>query len=121
MRRILVSVAVAALLLGGGRAWAEIYTTESLERDFTLEWQVTRSAGGPVIEGYVYNKTNLGATRMLLVIERLDGAGQVMSRSTVWVLGGVPPGNRAFFEAKTAEAAAYRVQVLNFDWVGRGR
>src|SRR2546421_9389754 len=36
--------------------------------------------------------------RMILAIERLDGAGQVVGSSTAWVLS-VPPGNRAFFEA----------------------
>jgi len=40
--------------------------------------------------------------------------------STAWVLG-VPPGNRAFFQAKTTEAASYRVRVLTFDWGPRGR
>jgi hypothetical protein len=119
MRRILVSVVIVTLLLGGGRACAETDAAESLSRWFTLEWQVTRSPRGPVIEGYVYNKTNRGVFRMLLGVERLDGAGHVVGRSTVWV-SGVPPGNRAFFQAKTAEATGYRVQVLNFDWVGRG-
>ena len=120
MHRILVSVAVAALLLGGGRTWAETYAAESLNRYFTIEWQVARSAGGPVIEGYVYNKQDMPVIRMVLAIERLDGAGQVVGSSTVWVLGGVPPGNRAFFQAKTTEAASYRVKVLTFDWGNRG-
>jgi len=51
MRRTLVSVAVAVLLVGGGRAWAQTYAAESLQRYFTIEWQVTQSARGPVIEG----------------------------------------------------------------------
>lgn len=120
MRRILVSVAVAALLLGGVRAWAETYAAESLDRYFTIDWQVARSARGPVIEGYVYNKKDQTVVRMVLAIERVDGAGQVVGSSTVWVLGGVPPGNRAFFQAKTTEAAGYRVKVLNFAWGPRG-
>jgi len=120
MRRILVSVAVVALLLGGGRTWAETYAAESLNRYFTIEWQVARSAGGPVIEGYVYNKQDMPVIRMVLAIERVDGAGQVVGSSTAWVLG-VPSGNRAFFQAKTTEAAGYRVKVLTFDWGPRGR
>jgi len=120
MRRILVSVAVAALLLGGGRARAEIYAAESLNRYFTIEWQVARSAKGPVIEGYVHNKQDIPVVRMVLAIERVDGAGQVVGSSTAWVLG-VPPGNRAFFQAKTTEAVGYRVRVLTFDWGPRGR
>ena len=120
MRRTLVSVAVAVLLVGGGRAWAQTYAAESLQRYFTVEWQVTQSARGPVIEGYVNNKTDMRASRMLLEIERLDGAGQVVGRSSVWVLGDVPPRNHAFFQARTAQAAGYRVQILTFDWAPRG-
>ena len=120
MRRILVSIAVAALLLGGGRAEAETYAAESLNRYFTIEWEVAPSAKGPVIEGYVYNKKDQVVVRMILAIERLDGAGQVVGSSTVWVLGGIPAGNRTFFQAKTTEAAGYRVKVLTFDWGPRG-
>ena len=120
MRRILLSIAVAVLLLGGGRAGAEPFAAESLNRYFTIDWQVAPSAKGPVIEGYVTNKKDLAVIRMVLAIERLDGAGQVVGTSTVWVLGGIPAGNRTFFQAKTTEAAGYRVRVLNFDWGHRG-
>jgi hypothetical protein len=36
------------------------------------------------------------------------------------VLGGVPPGNRAYFSVRAVPAASYRVQVLFFDWGSRG-
>src|SRR2546428_14095551 len=104
MRRILVSVAVAALLLGGGRARAEIYAAESLNRYFTIEWQVARSAKGPVIEGYVHNKQDMPVIRMILAIERLHGAGPGVGGSTALGLS-VPPGDRASFPAKTTRAA----------------
>src|SRR2546427_13302882 len=106
MRRILVSVAVAALLLGGGRARAEIYAAESLNRYFTIEWQGARSAKGPVIEGYVHNKQDIPVVRMVLAIERGDGAGQVVGSSTAWGVR-VPPGDRAFFPAETTAAGRY--------------
>src|SRR2546428_10390786 len=112
MRRILVSVAVAALLLGGGRAWAEIYAAESLNRYFAIEWQVARSAKGPVIEGYVHNKQDMPVIRMILAIERLDGAGQVVGSSTAWVLS-VPPGDRGVFQEKTTAGGRSRRVGLN--------
>src|SRR2546428_2738520 len=114
MRRILVSVAVAALLLGGGRARAEIYAAESLNRYFTIEWHVARSTKGPVIEGYVHNKQDMPVIRMILAIERLDGAGQGAGSSTAWVLL-VLPGNLALFEAEATDGAGYRARVLHFD------
>src|SRR5437879_5842484 len=120
MRRILVSVAVAALLLGGGRARAEIYAAESLNRYFTIEWQVARSAKGPVIEGYVHNKQDIPVVRMVLAIERVDSAGQVVGSSTAWVLG-VPPRNRAFFQTQTTEAVSSRVTILYLACGPRGR
>lgn len=57
---------------------------------------------------------------MLLSIERLDGAGNVTGTSTTSVLGGVPPGSRAFFSARVEPAASYRVQVLTFEWIVPG-
>src|SRR2546422_11055194 len=104
MRRILVSVAVAALLLGGGRARAEIYAAESLNRYFTIEWQVARSAKGAVIEGYVHNKQDMPVIRMILAIERLGGAGQGGGSSTPRGVSG-PPRDRALFSAQTTPGA----------------
>jgi len=120
MRRGFLAVTLAVLLGGAGTASAQIYAPASLDRYFRLEWQATRGVKGPAIEGYVYNQGAQHAERMLLVIERLDGAGNVAGSSTVWVLGSVPMGNRAYFRASVPEAASYRVRVLSFDWAGRG-
>jgi hypothetical protein len=35
------------------------------------------------------------------------------------VLGTLPPGNRAFFEARVPAAASYRVTVLSFNWLSK--
>lgn len=120
MRRGFLAVTIAVLLGGASAASAQTYAPESLDRYFRLEWQATRGAKGPAIEGYVYNQGAQNAERMLLVIERLDSGGNVAGRSTVWVLGMVPMGNRAYFRAAVPEAASYRVRVLSFDWTGRG-
>jgi hypothetical protein len=58
---------------------------------------------------------------MQLTIESLDASGNVVGKSSTWVLGNVPPGNRAYFSAAApVPAASYRVQVLSFDWGSRG-
>lgn len=120
MRRGFLAVTVAVLLGGAGGASAQLYAPESLDRYFRLEWQATRDKKGPAIEGYVYNQGAQNAERMRLVIEWLDGAGKLAGTSSVWVLGTVPMGSRAYFHASVPEAASYRVRVLSFDWTGRG-
>ena len=119
--RVALVVAAVALTAGAGSAVAANYAQESLDRNFRIEFQVSAGSPRPVISGYVYNQ-NVGysADRVQLSIERLDAAGQVVGSSTTWVLGGVPAGNRAYFSARVEPAASYRVQVLSFDWAGRG-
>jgi hypothetical protein len=121
MRRFGVALAVVTVaLLGTGGAMAANYAQESLDRDFRIEFQAEN--GTPrVLSGYVYNMhSGMTADRMQLLIERLDANGNVIGTSSTWVLGGVPPANRAYFSARVEPAASYRVQVLSFDWVGRG-
>jgi hypothetical protein len=115
MRRRIAALTVTALLTGAAGISAQIYAPQTLERYFRLEWQVTRGRKGPAIDGYVYNNGMQTADRMILQIEGLDASGKVVGNSTVWVLGGVPRGGRAYFGASVPEATSYRVQVLSFD------
>ncbi|HYS15953.1 MAG TPA: hypothetical protein VET45_03440 [Candidatus Binatia bacterium] len=121
MRGARVALVFAAVaLMAAGSAGAANYAQETLDRYFRIEFQVTPSPR-PVISGYVYNlNAGMPAERMQLSIERLDAAGQVIGSSSTWVLGGVPAGNRGYFSAAVEPAAAYRVQVLAFDWGSRG-
>jgi hypothetical protein len=114
-------VVAAVALLATDSAVAANYAQETLDRYFRIEYQVAQSASRPVMSGYVYN-TNPGtpAERMQLSIEGLDASGKVVGTSSTWVLGGVPPGNRAYFTTAVMPAASYRVQVLFFDWGSRG-
>lgn len=122
MRGARLALVVAAVaLLATDSAVAANYAQETLDRYFRIEYQVAQSASRPVMSGYVYN-TNPGmpAERMQLSIEGLDASGQVVGTSSTWVLGSVPPGNRAYFTTAVMPAASYRVQVLFFDWGSRG-
>src|SRR2546427_606889 len=120
MWRRITALTVAALLTGAVGVSAQIYTPESLERYFRLEWEVTRGRKGPKVEGYVYNQAMRTADRMRLQIERLDASAKVVGSSTVWVFGTVRPDGRAYFSASVPEAASYRVRVLSFDWKSDG-
>lgn len=118
--RSLFAVVLAPLLLVSTAVAGPNYAPGSLDHYFTLEWQVTPGARGPVLEGFVHNRYALYADRMRLSIEMLDASGRVVDTTTTWVLGGVPPGNRSWFQARVPPAPAYRVEILSFDWIGRG-
>jgi len=122
--RVRMTTAGAAVLLSGALACAsvglpgapvraaETYTRETLDRYFRLEW----SKSGRNVNGYVYNSSNRRAAHMQLLVECLDVAGTVVTKTTTWVRD-VPPNNRAFFEIAVPNAPSYRVSVLSFDWV----
>jgi len=122
MRGARLALVVAAVsLIATGSAAAANYAQETLDRYFRIEYQVAPSGTRPVMSGYVYNMSpGVPAERMQLSIEGLDASGKVVATSSTWVLGGVPPGNRAYFSAAVAPAASYRVQVQSFDWGSRG-
>jgi hypothetical protein len=111
----------AAVAIAAGSAAAANYAQETLDRYFRLEYEVAQSSTRPVVSGYVYNlNPGTPAERMRLSIEALDGSGNVVATSSTWVLGNVPPGNRAYFSSPVAPAASYRVHVQSFDWGSRG-
>src|SRR5437870_13272850 len=114
------ALTVAALLTGAVGVSAQIYTPESLERYFRLEWEVTRGRKGPKVEGYVYNQAMRTAEHMRLQIERLDASGKVVGSSTVWVRSEERRVGHDCFSASVPDAASYRVQVLEFDWTCGG-
>jgi hypothetical protein len=119
MHQMLVMVLLAPLLLATTVAARPLYAPESLERFFRLEWDVRPGTSVPTLEGYVYNKTDIQAEKMQLSIEQLDAAGNVVGQTTTWVLGNLPPGDRAYFRTRVPEAASYRVAVLSFNWLGK--
>lgn len=118
--RCLSVALLTSLLLTSSVLAGPNYAPGSLDRYFRIEYQAASTARGHVLEGFVYNEAALLADRMRLSIEGLDASGRVVGTTTTWVLGGVPPGNRTWFQARVPPAATYRVEILSFDWVGRG-
>ena len=116
MRAALAALGLVAVLAGAVPAADLMYAPATVDRDFRLEWQVTRGAKGPAIEGYVHNQARQTAERMQLRIERLDAAGSVVGASSVWVVGTIPRDDRAYFRAAVPDSASYRVAVVAFDW-----
>ena len=123
MRIRKIAALLAPLLLLASTAVARSnYAPGSLDPYFTIDWKLVPGPRGENIEGFVYNKANQPTDRMRLSIEALDAGGQIVGRSTTWVMGGVPPNNRTWFTtpAPASRAATYRIEILSFDWVGRG-
>ena len=109
------------VLLTPVAASAQSYAIQGTEHYFRLEWEASTARRGPVVAGYVYNRSGLTFERVLLAIDTVDGAGQVTGSTIGQVLGTVPGGNRAYFEIRVPQAGSYRVRVLSFDPVGRGQ
>ncbi len=91
---------------------AETYTQESLDHHFRLEWSKTVRN----VNGYVYNSSNRHAAYMRLLVEGVDGSGNVVNKTMTWVRD-VPPNNRAFFVVSVPDAPSYRVSILSFNWI----
>ena len=122
MRRIgvVLGLGLLAVLTMTSASAAAVYSQQTLDERFRIEYQVTPDQSRAVVSGYIYNQySGLWAAHMQLAIERLDASGNVVGTSTTWVLGEVPPNNRAYFTARVEPAASYRVRIISFDWVGR--
>jgi len=123
MKRVAVAglVALGALTAEAGGVFGATYAQQTLDQYFRIEYDVSPASARTTLSGYVYNqRAGYRAEQMLLSIERLDAAGNVLGTSTTSVLGGVPPGSRAFFSARVEPAVSYRIQVLSFEWLVPG-
>ena len=124
MRRLArgTSTILAVLLIYAGSAIAQLQT-RSVDGDLRVEATGSEDRRGrPVVSGYVYNQragSYAGSVRLL--VEALDGSGQVVGSTSGYVLGDVPPSNRSYFELKApAKAASYRVTVASLAWRSYG-
>ncbi|MEX2221370.1 MAG: hypothetical protein WEG40_06180 [Candidatus Rokuibacteriota bacterium] len=122
-RGVSTGVLGAALIcLGVGIARAQVLTRPT-DADLRVEWTASEDRRGrPVVSGYVFNqRAGAYAVSVRLLVEALDGSGQVVGSTTGDVLGEVPPSNRSYFEVKApVKAAAYRVTIQSFAWRAYG-
>ena len=85
---------------------------------FHLDWQVTPDARGAIVRGQLHNGHALPARDIRLLVEGLDGSGQVVTRTNSAVRRIVLSGERAPFDVVVPGAAErYRVTVVGFDLV----
>jgi hypothetical protein len=104
-----------------GMAPSEL-ASRTLESYLRVEWSVEPARDGKQrLRGYVYNERDTWAANVQLLVEALDGAGQVQGSTLASVYGDVPPRNRSCFEVPLPTAAAsYRVTVRSVDRRGYG-
>jgi len=72
---------LGSLLLASTVTARALYSAESLERWFGLEWTVRPGPAGAMLEGYVSNKSDMEAERMQVSNQHLAPSGQVVGRA----------------------------------------
>jgi len=115
MRRLGTTVAfivLSLLTLGAGAAAAVFPLVANWDQYFSV--QPDPAAGGRAT-GTIQNVSGFGATRIRLLVDALDGAGQSVDQRVVWLGVDLPAGAQAHFAAPVPAAASYRVRVFAFE------
>jgi hypothetical protein len=119
MKRLFVAMlAAAALTACAPVVQAGGLTTET--SDFTVQARPGTWRSRPVVEGYVYNKRAMRATRVLLRVDALDAAGAVVASEIRHLDREIGVSDRVYFDVTPPAAApAYRVSVEYVFWRDR--
>ena len=118
--RWIVALACASAVMFGATAVASAQRPDA--QSFQIEWKKrTDPHLRPGIEGWVSNSSSYRVGSMLLKVETLDGANQVIAERSVWVYGHVPAGGRAFFVVplKPDDNEIYRISISSYDLIAR--
>lgn len=90
------------------------------ERYFSVEATLGSTRRGSVAEGYVTNRYDHYASRVVLTLIPVDATGRQLDPVTVYVPD-VPPRGRTFFRTPVpAGATSVRASVAYFEWAPRG-
>ena len=113
---VLLLVACATARQDGAQ---NVPTTETF--DFTVTSQPGSWRKQPQVEGYIHNKRDLPATRIILRIDALDGMGKVLTSELRHLDRDIPANDRVFYRVPLpGPAPAYHVQVDYVFWGGGG-
>lgn len=116
---VIGALIAAVLLLDALTVDAQQWTTPA--DGFRVDWEPTTSKRGLVLRGYVYNDGGHAAGNIRLIVESLDGAGQLAATTVAYVSGTAPAFGRVYFEAPlAAPASTYRVRVGSWEPLFRG-
>ena len=121
INRALVSACfVAAVMAAPGLGAAQTEDGRSLR----VQWETDPPREGvQAVCGAVFNDGALAAQHVRLLVEQLDGAGNVVRRRDLEVLGEVPSGGRSYFcvpEPAGEGTYTYRLEVIGADPMATG-
>src|SRR5919106_6390759 len=110
----IVGSLIIMLSVAGPSAGAEVQPLMAgWEGIFNVDWQSVQHRGQPVVEGHVTNISPYETTQIRVLVESLDGAGQVTAQPIAWVPGGLAGGGGVFFHGPNAPAPAHPGRVFS--------
>ena len=129
MRTMKVGWAALAVILVATAAWtfpphpvpkAPIDTLmEGWQSRFSIDYAVEPRANQTNrISGYVINHSGSDIDHLRVLAQEFDASGQVIGKQMRWVVGGIGPDDRGYFEINDVPtAASYRVTVWDYDTI----
>ena len=87
---------------------------------FRIQWDATRVAGQPAVEGYVTNVWGFTAVKVQLLVNGYDKSGKRVGQLVAWGPSPITPGSRVYVDVPVPRAASYEVTVFAWDWVQTG-
>lgn len=111
--------AIGAVIVLAVTAGAAAGVTQELP--FQVEWRYdAESPRGPVVTGYVYNRSVYRVAAVRLRVEVLDGGGRVIDERSGWALGDIAAGAAGYFLVSVPPTqGAYRITVMSYDNISR--
>jgi hypothetical protein len=87
------------------------------ERYFVLTWEPFESRGRPGVSGRVNNVSPHSVRNIQVLVESLDGGGQIVAQKIAWVPGDLGGGGSLYFEVPVTSSPSYRVRIFAYDRV----
>jgi hypothetical protein len=114
---VVLSLSVGTLSAAGAQSLSPLVVDWA--QYFRVESQSVSRGGRSMVTGTVWNTATWGAKRIQLLVDALDGNGQVVNQQVIWLGVDLAAGTHADFEVPMPASASYRVSVFAFD-SGRG-
>jgi len=118
MRRSVLLLVVSALLVSAS-AFAQSPSRPAPE-SFRIEWARRPAWMRPGVDGYLYNDSRWRVTNVRVRAQVVDGSGNLIRETAVFVFGNAVPGARTFFSLlPLADGESYQLTVVSFDLVSQ--
>ena len=102
-------------------AAAAIPMSAVTENQLRAEWRSQALGDRARLTGTVYNAWVLYARDIVLLVDSLDPAGQIVARTQARLWRPIGPGSSSDFDLTLPVAASYRVQIVGVQWLSDQR